>query len=323
MMKIKFFLFLALAACCSQATLGQPVPVDGATPRGYLIGPGDVVTVKVLGEPDFNIDAAIVDEDGKIQVPFNEEGIFARCRTEKELRSDVSKYLSKFLRNPQVSVYVKERNSRPPAVVYGEIATPQRVVLSRKATLQELLALSGGIKKEASGMIQITRTQPLMCEDSPEDDWTAVSGNGTGFPSRIYSVGSLQQTNPVIYPGDVINVLTASPIYVVGEVMRPGEQFMPEGGLPLMQAIAMASGTTREAKIKEVKIYRRKQGSPQPDVLSVNYEAIKKGEQKDVTLQPLDIIEVGKAKKSVFEVMLDIATGAVRSGANTLPVRVL
>jgi polysaccharide export outer membrane protein len=314
-MKLKVLFLFALAFCLSQVSFAQE-PVTDAS-RGYLIGPGDVITIKVLGEKDFEVESVIVDEDGKIEVPFAKEPLMAKCRTEKELRTDVAKLLTVYLKNPQTTVYVKERNSRPPATVYGEIKQPQRVILTRKATLQDLLAFSGGVTEKSSGMIQITRTQPLLCSEGTDDDWKTFSNNGTNFPSRLYSVSSLSSANPTIYPGDIIDVMKAPPIYVVGEVMRSGELVMPEGGLPLMQAIAMASGMTRDAKIKEVKVYRRKQGSTQPELITVNYEAIKKGTQKDMMLEPFDIIEVGKSKKSVFDVMLEIATGSVRNVANT------
>ena len=315
-MKLKVLFLFVLAVCLSQVSFAQdPASTDAS--RGYLIGPGDVITIKVLGEKDFEVESVIVDEDGKIEVPFAKEPVMAKCRTEKELRTDVAKLLTVYLKNPQTTVYVKERNSRPPATVYGEIKQPQRIILTRKATLQDLLAISGGITKEASGMIQITRTQPVLCSEGTDEDWKTVSDKGIGLPTRLYSYASLREVNPTIYPGDIIDVQKASPIYVVGEIMRPGEMFMPEGGLPMMQAIAMASGTTREAKIKEIKVYRRKQGSSQPEVLIVNYDAVKKGTEKDLMLEPFDIIEVGKSKKSVFDVMLEIATGSVRNVANT------
>jgi polysaccharide biosynthesis/export protein len=316
-MKLKVLFLFVLAVCLSQVSFAQdPVsPADAS--RGYLIGPGDVITIKVLGEKDFEVESVIVDEDGKIEVPFAKEPVMAKCRTEKELRTEVAKLLTVYLKNPQTTVYVKERNSRPPVTVYGEVVRPQPIILTRKATLRELLAVSGGVTKEASGMIQITRTQPLLCSEDTDEDWKIVSDKGIGFPTRLYSIASLTEANPTIYPGDIIAVQKASPIYVVGEIMRPGEMFMPEGGLPMMQAIAMASGTTREAKIKEIKVYRRKQGSSQPEVLIVNYDAVKKGTQKDLMLEPFDIIEVGKSKKSVFDVMLEIATGSVRNVANT------
>jgi polysaccharide export outer membrane protein len=312
-MKLKVLFLFALAVCLSQISFAQEITADAS--RGYLIGPNDVIEGKVVGEKDFDF-TATVDEDGKIQVPYS-DGIVVQCRTEKEVRDQIAKIYSKYLRSPQVSVRIMDRKSRPPATVFGEVKVPQRYDLTRKATLKDLLAYSGGITEKASGMIQITHTQPVLCSEEKNEEFIAMSDNGNNLPSRLYSIGSLKDSNPVIFPGDIIDVMKAPPIYVVGEVMRSGELTMPEGGLPMMQAIAMASGTTREAKIKEIKVYRRKQGSSQPEVITVNYDAVKKGTQKDLMLEPFDIVEVGKSKKSVFDVMLEIATGSVRNVANT------
>lgn len=313
-MKLKVLFLFALALCLSQISFAQGTTGDAS--RGYLLGPGDVIEGKVLGEKDFDF-IATVDEDGKIQVPYT-EGIMVQCRSEKEVREAVVKVYSKYVRSPQVSVRIMERKSRPPATLFGEVKMPQRYELTRKATLKDLLAFSGGITEKASGMIQITHTQPVLCSDESNADFKAMSDNGNNLPSRLYSYGSLKDSNPVIFPGDIIDVMKAPPIYVLGEVMKGGELVMPEGGLPLMQAIAMASGTTREAKIKDIKVYRRKQGLTKPEVITVNYEAVKKGTQKDLMLEPFDIVEVGKSKKSVFDVMLEIATGSVRNVANTV-----
>ena len=84
---------------------------------------------------------------------------------------------------------------------------------------------------------------------------------------------------------------------------------IPEGGLRLMQAVAMANGMTREAKIKDIKIYRRKAGVPEPQIISANYDQIRKGQQKDVMLAPFDIIEVGKANKSIGQIFMDVLIG--------------
>ena len=320
-MKLKVCVLFALAFCMSQISFAQETTVNVSSSRGYLIGPGDVLTITVVGEKDLEVATVTVDEDGKIEVPFSKEPVLAKCRTEKELRVDIAKLLNAYgLRNPQAAIYVKERNSRPPATLYGEVKTPQRIILTRKATLQDLLAFSGGTTEKASGMIQITRTQPVLCAEEEDDDWKTFSNNGSNFPSKLYSSNSLRETNPTIHPGDIINVLKAPQVYIVGEVMRPNEYVIPEGGLPLMQAIAMASGTTRQAKIKEIKIHRRKEGSTQTEVIVVNYEAIKKGTEKDLMLEPLDIVEVGKSKKSVFDVALEILTGTVRQAASSAVV---
>ena len=43
--------------------------------KGYLIGPGDEITGKVLGEKEFDF-VATVDEDGKIEVPFFDKPVW-------------------------------------------------------------------------------------------------------------------------------------------------------------------------------------------------------------------------------------------------------
>jgi len=128
-----------------------------------------------------------------------------------------------------------------------------------------------------------------------------------------------EEANPEIFAGDIIIVQKAAPVYVTGEVVRPGEFNIPEGGLPLMQAVAMASGITREAKTKNIKIYRRKVGAADPEVIVANYDLIKKGEQNDIMLKPFDIVEVDKAAKKFTDYLLDFVTGV----PNRIPIRPL
>ena len=99
--------------------------------------------------------------------------------------------------------------------------------------------------------------------------------------------------------------------------IRPGELNIPAVGLPLTQAIAMASGITREAKTKNVKIYRRKVGSPDPEVITANFDQIKKGTQKEIMLEPFDIVEVDKASKKFTDYLLDFVVGV----PNRIPIR--
>ncbi len=342
-MKMKILFFSALLALGSfQIALAQTVTPNVSTVKvstdtnapeiqksGYLVGPGDVISGKILGEDQFNFTATI-DEDGKFQVPFFEKSIMAKCRTEKELRSDVTQLLSKYLRSPLVSVSVTERKSRLPAVIYGEVRKPQEVILMRKARLLELLALAGGVTEKSGGAIQVFHTQPPMCDETYEDgSGTAMTvANGSlDFPFRVYSLGNVEQgsdqSNPLIYPGDIIVVKEALPVFVVGEVIATGKVPLPEGGLPLTQALATVGGVRPEAKTKDIKIYRLRADSKERDVISANYDLIRKGKQKDVMLSPYDIVEVGKAKKSIKQTILEIATGSARGLAGTLPQTIL
>ena len=66
----------------SAAVFGQVIPNESETRKGYLIGPGDEVTGKVLGEPQFDF-VTSVDENGKIEVPFFDKPINAQCLSEQ------------------------------------------------------------------------------------------------------------------------------------------------------------------------------------------------------------------------------------------------
>lgn len=326
-MKLKLTTLLIVITGLFQATFAQDIAAVPAGQKGYLIGPGDVLTIKVWGEPEFNVEAATVDEDGKIQFAYSETGITAKCRTEKEVSTDVVKHISKLLRSPQVTVYVKERKSRPPVVVSGEVKLPAPIELRRTTRLLEVINFSNGLTKDASGMIEVFHTQPPLCATPEEVEfWKNEVANSQDIPSKIYSYSSVklgkEESNPLVYPGDLIIARKAQPVYVIGEVMALREITIPENGLSLMEAIAQAGGFNREAKKKEITIQRLKPGSRERDLIKVNYELIKDG-QKDVMLQPEDIVIVDKTKKSIAQTILEYATGTARSFTQVLPQRVL
>ncbi|MBA3693944.1 MAG: SLBB domain-containing protein, partial [Acidobacteria bacterium] len=163
---------------------------------------------------------------------------------------------------------------------------------------------------------------PICADPNQKDEWIAESNNGTDVPSRLYSLSSLrlgrEEANPIIYPGDVIVVQKASPVYITGEVVAPQGIFLKEGGTSLTEAIAKIGGVRREAKTKDIKIYRLRANSKEREIISANYDLIKKGTQKDVMLEPYDIVEVDKSKKSITQLALEIITGAGRQGLSAV-----
>ena len=322
-MKKNLLWSLLAAVCLIQTAWAQDA--EQTTARAYLVGPGDQITIKVLGENDFNT-VATIDEKGNIELPFADAPLPAMCKSESELRDDVTKVLGKYLRSPQVGLSVTDRKSRPPVTVSGEVSKQQQVDLTRKTRLWELITFSGGITENAGGMIQVFRTQPPICAEPDEVKvWKAEAdaNKEIGAPSRMYSISTVQQgrdeSNPVIYPGDIIIVQKAKPIYIVGEVRGgQGGLLLKEGGLPLSRAIAMVGGVSPTAKTKDIKIYRTRPDSIEKEVISANLDLIKKNEQKDVMLQPYDIIEVNKAPESITKMILKTVTGAGTSGLATV-----
>lgn len=330
-MKKNLLWILLAAVCLVQTAWAQDA---ASTARAYTIGPGDEVTIKVLGEKDFDA-VATVDENGNIELPYFDKPVPAMCKTERELRADVAQLLGKYLRSPQVGVSVTARHSRPPVTVSGEVRTQQQVVLTRKTRLWELITFSGGITEDAGGMVQVTRTQPPICAAPAEiAAWNAEAeaSKELGAPSRMYSISTIQQgrdeSNPIIYPGDVVIVQKGKPVYIMGEIKGgQGGLLLKEGGLPLTRAIAMVGGVNREAKTKDIKIYRLKPDTTEKEIISANLDLIKKNEQPDVMLEPYDIIEVDKAKKSIAQTVLEIATGTARTAVGSfggaIPQRIL
>ena len=320
---------LALSVLIAFAPVGsgQDIKsVDDSEAAGYLVGPGDKIQGKVLGEPEFDF-VAEIDETGKFSIPFVEEPISAQCRTEPEIRADVKEKLKKYLKDPLVSVQVTERRTPLPVTIYGEVRSPGKVELRREATLLELLLFSGGVNVEtARGAVKVFRTQAPLCAEESEDDWLAQAKTGIDVPSRSFNVTDIQDSqgdsNPNIYPGDLIIVEKAPPVYVIGEVGAVREIKIPENGLTLTEAIARSGGFRDRAKKKEITIRRLKPESREREIIQVNYKLIADGTQSDFRLMAEDIVVVDKTKKSIAETILELATGPARRAANVLPQRV-
>lgn len=328
-MKFKFFLPVIFTLFVSSFAFAQDVPIDASQVKGYMLGPGDEITGKVSGEKDYDF-LVTVNEDGKIEVPFFDKPIVAKCRTENELKIALTNILKKELRNPQLSLHT-ERKSRSPASIYGEVNSPQQLILMRKVTLIEMIAFAGGLREEAGGMVQVFRPQMPMCSTDANDTNWKTAGDPADMPSKIYALanvkGGKEDSNPVIYPGDVIVIQKALPVYITGEVLAPQGIYIKEGGTSLTEAIAKIGGVRREAKTKDIKIYRVKGESTDREIITANYDQIKKGLQKDIMLKPYDIVEVDKTKESIASIILRTALGAAKqsisSGASNIGYRVI
>jgi len=150
----------------SPATQADGAAVDGQGGKRYLVGPGDVLDVRIFGQADLNSTVEIDDEGNISSLPFLEQPIPAMCRNEKEIQKSIAQAYSHYLKNPRVSVRVTERRSRPPAVVFGAVRAPTRIQMMRRVRLHELLVAAGGVTLGASGQIQIVHTEHEMC---PQD----------------------------------------------------------------------------------------------------------------------------------------------------------
>ncbi len=299
--------------------------LDAMGVKKYLLGPGDVLDLRVYNEPQFN-GPLVVDDEGKVAIPFIEEPILAQCRSDREIKVDVVKALSKYLNKPQVSLRVTEAKSRPPAVVFGAVRSPSRVQMLRRVKLLDLLASSGGITEAAGGDIQIFHTEPVMCPEAedllaaavPVDSYKPTDPTQVGYD--VYSLRDLKdgkaEANPIVRPGDIIIVQEALPVYIMGAVRSPQGIYL-KNNMQLKQAIAMVGGLGKEAKASSIVIWRRKKGQAEPEKMIVNYNKIKDEKAKDIELQPYDIVEVPDNSGSIANTVKGILMGTLGSSVST------
>lgn len=309
-------------ASAPSAGFSQP-SVDGQGIRNYLLGPGDILDVRIFGQSDLNA-VVEVDSDGNISsLPFLEAPVPAKCRTEKAVQKDIAAAFEKYIKKPQVSVRISERKSRQPATVFGAVRQPTRVQMQRKVRLNELMAASGGFTERASGTIQILHTEPLMCPQ-PGEEAEAAPLDGTKLPLQIVKISELRaglpQANPVIRPGDILQVTEAEPVYVTGSVFSPQGIYLRDQ-LTLSRALAMVGGVRKEAKLSTVKIYRQKPGAQDQETIIVDYAAIKSNKKPDIFLQAFDVIEVPEANafslQRIPQTLLGAASGSLGSMFST------
>jgi len=311
----------------------QSSAMDIQGSKTYLLGPGDVLDIRVFGQPELTSTVS-VDSDGNLSsLPFLETPIRAKCRSDKEVQKDIATAYSKFINNPQVSVRISERNSRQPATVFGAVRQAARVEMKRKVRLNELMAVSGGFTERAAGTIQILHTEPLMCPE-PGEETEAAPIDGTRVPLRIIKIAELRsgkaEANPVIRPGDYVLVTEAEPVYITGAVLSPGGIYLRDQ-LMLSRALAMVGGARKEAKMNDVRIYRQVPDSANQEVIHVDVAAIKKNQKPDFLLQPYDVIEVSESGmfspnrlgSTVMSALTGGIQGAISSTGTYLPNRII
>lgn len=142
---------LMVAGCATRAS-HPPAPRSAATSDyQYIIGPGDSVNVIVWRNGDLSTTVP-VRPDGRITVPLVED-LVAMGKTPNALARDMEKALSKYIRDPVVTVVVT--NFIGPFSeqirVVGEAARPQALPYKQNMTILDVMITVGGITDFADG----------------------------------------------------------------------------------------------------------------------------------------------------------------------------
>jgi protein involved in polysaccharide export with SLBB domain len=329
---------VANTAAASSAVGASSDGQRAAAGNQYRIGARDVLAIRVTAPdiiPQFSSDAMEVNECGMIPLLSvqNEERneVRAAGMTTNELQEQLRKFYTKYKRNPQVVVKVKEYNSQPVAI-NGAVARPGQFQLRRPVRLLELVQFyAGGATEKSGGRIQIARMPALsMCEAKTEvggaaaEEPATVIDEASGPSFLTFKLEDTQKgeerANPFLQPGDVITLPEAKEAYVVGNVLRPGPVPLKDEHLTVSRAIAMVGGHMPDSKKEKVRIIRQEAGGASSREFFVDLEAIKNHKAEDIAVLPNDIIEVPVAGGKR---LLKSLIGVVVPSVGQLPVQVI
>ena len=211
--------------------------------RDYVLGPGDVVRVRVYQNQDLTLETRIT-ESGAISYPLLGQvrlGGLSVPQAEKVIADGLKN--GNFVRQPQVSILVTQVRGNQ-ASVLGMVNRPGRYPIEQNGMrLSELLATAGGIAQGGS-------------------DQVVLSGMRDRKPLRVVIdvpllfAESGGVNDPVIANGDTVYVERMPMVYISGDVQRPGAMRL-ERDMTVLQGLASGGGLTQRGTEKGLRLHRR------------------------------------------------------------------
>jgi len=159
--------------------------------RSYVIGPQDVLIVDVLGVEDMAEREIVVDAAGRISIPLA-GSVEAAGNTPAELATLITQQLrANYMRDPQVSVNVKEAVSQL-ITVDGQVTQPGLYPVLGDMTLTSAIASAKG-----------------MAEFAKLDDVVVLRTVDGQRYAGVYNMAAIRRGNypdPRVYANDVVIV---------------------------------------------------------------------------------------------------------------------
>ena len=246
----------------------------------YQVGPKDLLEISVFGADELSRTVR-VSEDGKVTLPLLGE-VLVDGLTKSEVEKKLGQLLGeKYVQNPQVTVFIREYQSKRVSVL-GAVEKPGPYQLLGRQTLMQIISEAGGLTRDAGKEIVIIRQLP----------------DGSSTSLRI-SIDDLflkgdAKLNVPMEAGDIVTVPVDKPVvvYIFGQVKNPGALQVKKSNIPtLLQAIAQAGGFTDRASKGGV-IIKRKDEAGKENEIKVNVRSILKNKIKDVQLLENDTVYV-------------------------------
>ena len=138
-----------------RASAANSSPARAASASAYLIGAQDVIEISVFKVPELSKSVQVADT-GTVNLPLIGE-VHVEGKTAQQVeRILMQKYGAKYLRNPQITVYVKEFNSRR-VTVNGAVKNPGVFAIRGRTTLISVLAMAGGMDESSHSTVVVFR----------------------------------------------------------------------------------------------------------------------------------------------------------------------
>ena len=254
--------------------------------EAFTLGPGDKMEIEFIGDPSTRT-SVTVGPDGKIYF-YLLPGIDVWGLTLPQTKDLIAEKAQMFMKKQQgIALTLRSVGSKR-IWVLGHLNNPGVYGMPGPMTLLEAIAEAGGptaaVETNGPGS---TRTETADLRRS------FVLRHGQMLPvdfQRLILEGDLTQ-NIYLQPDDFVYLpsATAQTVHVLGAVAFP-RAVISGGDLTLIQTIANAGGTLKDAYLSHVAIVR---GSlTHPTISIVDYSAVVKGTAPDVLLEPHDIVYV-------------------------------
>ena len=283
----------------------------------YRIGPRDVLEVDVEDAPELSGNFE-VNSKGNISMRYLKL-IQAQGKTPEELARFIADGLRvKYLKDPRVTVSVREYNSRT-FFIQGSVRSPGVYQIESHASLFKLVTLAGGLLDNHGStafVIREIKTGSDQSEASRETPQPAAEPS-SGRPAKALekyemmpvNIAGLQngnfEQNVLLNPGDLVMIPKTDLFFVSGEVVQPGE-FALKPGTTVRQAISLARGFTFKAAKGKGVIFREDRKTGERIQVPVDLGAIMDGKSEDVLLMANDVVQVpGSRARSIGGTLLN------------------
>lgn len=246
----------------------------------YKIGRQDLLELRVFDLPELGQTVRVAD-DGSITLPLLGRLLVAGL-TKGELEGLIARLLEeRYVRDPQVTIFVKEYESKKVAVS-GAVKKPGSYEMLGEKTLLEMISLAGGLDQNLGREIIVFR--------EGEDGTTrriAVNLDRLVFEAD-------PALNLTVEPSDIIYVPTVElvRIFVTGAVKNPNLYEVPRSEpVTVLKAITLAGGTTDRAAERRVQVIRNDLAGNRVTI-PVDLRKVKRGKAQDPILQKDDLVLV-------------------------------